>query len=123
MLSTHLPPAEDDEYTWKLNYDLVPNNTGLLRLLAWYWGIVMAIAVSLFVIQLVLYTGYIGSGQLTVAGFTPGATGRTISTGIVSITVGVMYALRAEWAERYRILCIAPILFHGVSWVLWAVVV
>lgn len=121
VLSTHLPPALDDEYTWKLSYDLVPNNTGLLRLLAGYWGIATGLALGLLVVQLALYAGYVEEGALTLAGFVPSVTGRSVSTGIASITVGVMYSLRTEWAERYRILCVVPIIFHGFSWILWAV--
>ncbi|WP_115865190.1 hypothetical protein [Halorussus litoreus] len=122
VLSTHLPPAESDEYTWELNYNLVPNNTGLLRLLAGYWGIAMGIAVLIFVVQTALHFGCIDPEALTVAGFVPETASRSISTGVTSITVGVMYALRTEWAERYRILCVAPIVLHGISWFLWAII-
>lgn len=122
VLSTHLPPAQSDEYTWELNYDLVPNNTGLLRFLAGYWGATVGIAVVLFVVQFALYTGWVGSETLMLAGFTPRVISRSVSTSIASVTVGVMYALRAEWAERYRILCVIPILLHGLSWVLWTVI-
>ncbi len=48
--------------------------------------------------------------------------GTEVSAGIVSVTAGVIYALRTEWAERYRILCVVPVLLHGISWVLWAVI-
>ncbi|WP_435078826.1 hypothetical protein [Halococcus sp. AFM35] len=120
VLSTHLPPAQDNEYTWKLTYDLIPNNTGLLLLLAGYWGAAMVSAIGLFVSQAALYPGFVESGTLTVASFTPQTIGRSVSAGIVSITIGVIYALRTEWAERYRILCVVPILLHGVSWILWA---
>jgi len=122
VLSTHLPPAQEDKYTWELNYDLIPNNTGILRLLAGYWWVAMLTALLLFAIQIGLYTGCVGTEALTVAGFTPQNTGRSASAGLASITVGVIYALRAEWAERYRILCIVPILLHGLSWILWAVI-
>lgn len=121
VLSTHLPPAQDDEYTWKLTYDLVPNNTGLLRLLAAYWAVAMGVAIGLFVVQLALYTGRLGTETLTVAGFSPEVIGRSTSATIASVTIGVIYALRTEWAERYRILCVVRTLLHGISWVVWAV--
>ena len=122
VLSTHLPPAKEDDYTWSLNYDLVPNNTGLLRLLAWYWTIATGAALLLLIgIQFTLFSGLVETEILTVFGFTPELTGQSISTGFLSITVGVMYALRAEWAERYRILCVIPIALHGISWILWAI--
>jgi len=122
VLSTHLPPAQAEEYTWELNYDLVPNNAGLLRLLAGYWGIAVGSAVALLSVQLALSAGYVETRSLTVAGFTPEIAGRSVSAGVASITVGVMYALRTEWAERYRILCVVPILIHGISWMLWAII-
>lgn len=130
VLSTHLPPAQDNEYTWKLNYDLVPNNTGLLRLLAGYWGFAIVTAIVLILFQLALdvgcidqltpHVGCVESEAFTIAGSAPEVAGKTVSGGIISITGGVMYALRAEWAERYRIICVVPILLHGVSWILWA---
>lgn len=121
VLSTHLPPAEREEYTWKLNYDLVPNSTGLLRLLAGFWVTATGLAIALMLMQGALHTGHLEPAQLTVVGYTPRLAGKSISTGIISILIGIMYALRAEWAERYRILCIAPILLHGVSWFFWTV--
>lgn len=123
VLSTHLPPADENGYTWSLNYDLVPNNTGLLRLLAGFWTISTATAILLlFCVQLPLFTGSVETKMLSLLGFTPEMAGRSISTGVLSITAGVIYALRAEWAERYRILSVVPIVLHGVSWIFWAII-
>ena len=120
VLSTHLPPAKEEGYTWNLSYDLIPNNIGLLQVLGGYWFITIAVAFAILSIQLGIKSGVIGAQQLSIMGFSKGLAGRSISTGIISVTAGLIYALRAEWAERYRIMSLVPILLHGISWLFWA---
>lgn len=120
VLSTHLPPTEESDYQWKLSYDLIPNNTGLLQLSAVYFVTAVIFAICILASQLALFFGLTSFEILTIAGVEPDTVGRTIAAGFVSICATVMYGLRAEWAERYRILCIVPIGLHGISWLLWS---
>lgn len=107
VLSVRLPPAEGRRYTWDLQYDLIPNNRNLMLGLAIYW----VIAVVLGVI----------SPLLSVFGPTDGLVGygKTVSAGLITATIGLIFALDADWADRYKILSVLPLLLHGVAWVLW----
>lgn len=107
VLSVRLPPAEKRRYNWDLQYDLLPNNRGLMMALASYWAVavVLGLASSFFPI-LGITDGLIGYGK-------------TLSAGLITTTIGLIFALDADWTDRYKLLSLLPLLLHGVAWVLW----
>lgn len=107
VLSVRLPPAEKRRYTWDLQYDLVPNNRSLMKTLAWYW----VIAVLLGVVAPLLPT-FAPTGEL--ARF-----GKALSAGFLTATLGLIFALDADWMDRYKLLSLFPVVLHGVAWVRW----
>ena len=118
ILSTRLPPATDSDYTWELTYELIPDRRGLMRLLAGFWGVSFLTALSLCILQVLHFMGCISLTQ-TIFDTTFETIGQTFSAGTLSGIVGVLYGVRSEWAERYRLLCLVPLLLHIVSWTLW----
>ena len=110
VFSIRLPPAEDHRYDGNIFYDLVPHNTRLMLGLYLYWKIV--IIIGLVTIGLALFNTYSMDPEI----------GQTVSAGFVTATVGLIFALKSDWADRYRILCIIPLLVHGISWILWSFV-
>ncbi len=89
-----------------------------MRLLAVFWEISFFTALLLILAQMLHFTDFI-SLVFSVSGITYGAIWQTFSAGMISGIIGVVYAVRAEWAERYRILCLIPLLLHILSWTLW----
>lgn len=118
ILSTRLPPVDSKGYTWKLRYEFLPHRKGIMRLLAIFMTISFSTAIFLIIFQLLYLSGEMS--QLPIIFETDLRTiGQTYSAGIISGTVGVMYGIRAEWAERYRILSMIPLLLHISSWAIW----
>ena len=118
VLSTHLPPAGDSDYTWELTYELVSDRRGLMNLLALFWWVGIITAVTLLTGQLLHLLGHV-SLEAVLFDTQYETIGETFSTGIISGFIGVIYGLRAEWTERYRILCLVPLLAHITSWTIW----
>ncbi|WP_336336552.1 hypothetical protein [Haloarcula brevis] len=118
VLSTRLPEATGGDYTWDMKYELLSDRRGLMRLLAVFWEISFFTALLLILAQMLHFTDFI-SLVFSVSGITYGAIWQTFSAGMISGIIGVVYAVRAEWAERYRILCLIPLLLHILSWTLW----
>lgn len=120
VLSTRLPPPSDDEYTWKLRYELISVRRGLMKLLAVFW--IFSLITSFIVIfQLLDLAGCVSlSGELFEASYK--TIGQTFSAGLVTGLIGVIFRVRDQWASRYRILCLVPLLLHILSWTLWHVV-
>lgn len=107
VLSVRLPPAEKRRYTWDLQYDLVPNNRTLMIALAVYW--IMAVVLGVI------------SSSLPALGLADGLVGygKTLSAGLLTATIGLIFALDADWTDRYKLLSVLPLLLHGTAWVLW----
>lgn len=111
VFSARLPPADDRPYEWTLQYDLIPNNRTLMLILVIYF-------LSIFL------TGAL-SAILAISGNFPGLSnyGLVWSTAVITGTLGLVFALDMEWAERFRILCVIPLILHGMAWVLWTLAV
>lgn len=107
VLSVRLPSAEKDRYTWDLQYDLIPHNRGLMMTLAVYW----AVAVVIGVISIALPAFGLANGLVGL--------GKTLSAGLVTSTIGLIFALDADWTDRYKMLSLIPLLLHGTAWVAW----
>lgn len=107
ILSVRLPQAVDKRYEWSMQYDLIPNNDGLMKSLVWYW--ILAIIAG------------VGSVSIAVLGsFSDVAViGQTISAGFITATIGLVFALTQDWASRYRFMSVVPLLIHGLAWLLW----
>lgn len=111
VFSARLTPAVGDPYTWTLQYDLVPDNRNLMRGLALYWtAIVIVGAIS-------AVAATVGPAEWT------SMVGRSLSGAIGTGTLGIVFALDADWADRYRLLCVVPLLLHGSAWFLWTVAI
>lgn len=108
VFSVRLPPADEGRYTWDLQYNLVPNSRTLMVALAGYWGIAVVLGVM--------------SSILPILGLLDGVAsyGMTLSAGVVTVTIGLIFALDADWTERYRLLSIVPLLLHAIAWVIWS---
>jgi len=107
VISCRLPPAKDRRYEWNLEYDLIPNHGGLMIVLVLYLVLSMVTAVaSILLWQMLSISDSQGLIQATSGGF-------------ITATLGLIFALNAEWTNRYKILCILPLLFHGAAWALW----
>jgi len=115
-ISVRLPPGADDPYEFSLQYDLVPRNGLLMTTLAWYWAIALFAGILLVTVPVLgLLTGAI---DVPTAG--PVSTiARTSTVGFLSATIGLVFALGADWTDRYRVLCVVPLLLHGMAWVFW----
>lgn len=110
VMSVRLPPPARRRYTWDLQYDLVPNNGTLMMALAAYW--VIAVILGLV------------SSSLPILGILDGFSSyaMTLSAGLVTATIGLIFALDADWTDRYKLLNVVPLLLHGMAWVLWTLV-
>lgn len=120
VLSTRLPPPTDDGYTWKLAYELISVRRGLMKLLTVFW-IISFVTSFVIVGQLLGLCGYISLDK-TLFETSYRTIGQTYSTGIVTGLVGIIFRVRNQWASRYRILCLVPLLLHIASWLLWYLV-
>lgn len=113
-LSIRLPPPAKQTYSVQSEYSLIPNGKGLLATLAAYW----VIAVVIGSISVAVVTGFIpGDWFNSLSGYDGYQT--TLSAAFITGTVGIITALRYEWADRYRMLCVVPVVVHALSWVLW----
>jgi hypothetical protein len=120
VLSTRLPPPNGNGYTWKLKYELISVRRGLMKLLAVFW-LVSSITSFIILFQFLDIAGCISlSGKLFETSYR--TIGQTFSAGLVTGLVGVIFRVRNQWASRYRILCLIPLLLHISSWALWYLV-
>lgn len=107
VATARIPPPKDERYIWDLDYELVPNNVGLMKMLAVY------LIVTLFaggVSVVMAFEGIeIGPNNLI----------QSISGGFITASLGLIFALDYEWASRYRVLSVIPLLIHGIAWALW----
>jgi hypothetical protein len=88
VFSVRLPPAEERRYTGDIQYDLIPNNRTLMFGLAIYWVLaVVSGTISVLFPTFDLVNGYAGIGQ-------------TISAGFITVTIGLIFALEEDWANR-----------------------
>jgi hypothetical protein len=115
-LSIRLPAPKEDNYSYRVEYELIPSNRNLLFALELYW-IVTAIAGVLS-----LYFALRGVPQMAplptwFQDFSGLQT--AFSAGVVSGTLGIIFALKKEWADRYRILCIVIVIIHTLAWIIW----
>lgn len=109
VISCRIPPAKNRKYEWNLKYDLIPNNDILMKALVSYLLFsVGAAAISIGLWEIFSISDTQGLIQATSGGF-------------VTATLGLIFALSDEWADRYKILCIVPLLLHGISWGLWQI--
>lgn len=107
VLSNRLPPTQS-RYNWTLQYELVPNNSDLMRLLVSYWaGAVIAGSVSAAVGALGLLSSMSGLAM-------------TVSAGFITVTVSLVFALQADWTDRYRLLSVIPVVVHAIAWLVWS---
>lgn len=112
VLSARLPEADNGHYTLNLQYDLVPNNHSLMLGLAIYWiGVVILGLVSFILSVLASFGPMLGLSDI----------GTTVSAGLITATIGLIFALNVDWTDRYRLLSVFPLLLHGMAWVLWNV--
>ncbi len=121
VLSTRLPPPTDDGYTWKLAYELISVRRGLMKLLTAFWVVSFITVLTIIVAQLLDLSGCISLNK-TLFGSSYQTIGQTYSAGLVTGLVGVIFRVRTQWASRYRILCLVPLLLHIASWILWHLV-
>lgn len=107
VFQTRIPPADDKRYTMNIRYELIPNHLGLMHSLAVYW-------------VLAVITGVVSTG-LSLSGYGSGMTqiGQAVSIAFLTVTIGVIFALDMEWADRYQIMSVVPLLLHGIAWVSW----
>ena len=109
VISCRLPPAEDRKYEWNLQYDLIPNHGGLMFILVIYLLLsIVAAAASITVWEVSSISDAQGLIQATSGAF-------------VTATLGLIFALNADWTDRYKMLCILPLLLHGGAWALWQI--
>jgi hypothetical protein len=107
VLSVRLPPARNGSYTWDMRYSLIPNNTSLMTVLVGYWWTSVLVGVVSAIIAYCQIFPHLAS------------LGNTLSAGIITATIGLIFALDEDWTNRYRYLSVIPLLIHGASWVLW----
>lgn len=107
VLSARLPPAESRRYVWDLSYDLIPNHGGLMKILVLY--LFLSILAGIGSISVWAFSGIADSSGLIQA----------TSASFITATLGLIFALNAEWSNRYKILSIIPLLLHGAAWVVW----
>ncbi|SDY52718.1 hypothetical protein [Halopenitus persicus] len=107
VISCRLPPAKNRRYEWDLDYDLIPNHSGLMSVLVIYLLLSIVAAVS----SIILW------GMFSISD--PQGLIQATSGGFITATLGLIFALSAEWTNRYKILCVIPLLLHGGAWVLW----
>lgn len=106
VFQARIPPADKKRYTLKLWYDLIPNHPGLMRFLALYWVIATVSGVAL--------VGLTFFGNLEMTSITS-----TASIAFLTFTIGLIFALDMEWADRYQILSVIPLVLHAVAWITW----
>lgn len=121
VLQTRLPAARDQPYEWDLQYELIPNKESLMLSLACFWWVAVILGVGSSAIpvldildlnsSLLQFTKDQGIGTLA----------KPLSGAIVTGIIGLIFALDMEWAERYRILSVVPLLMHSLAWVLWSI--
>lgn len=107
VITCRLPPAEDSRYEWNLEYDLIPNHNGLMTVLVVY----LLLSIIAAIVSIAIW------GITTISD--PQGLIQATSGGFITATLGLIFALNAEWTNRYKILCIIPLLLHGGAWVLW----
>lgn len=115
-LSIRLPAPKEDDYSYRVEYELVPSNGSLLIALELYW-IVTAIAGVLS-----LYFALQGVPQMiSLPTWSQDFSGlqTAFSAGIISGTLGLIFSLQEKWADRYRILCVFIIVVNTLAWVVW----
>ncbi len=130
ILSTRLPAPDStgDGYSWDLQYEFLTDRRGLVRILAVFWFFATLSGFMLIVGVLAHLTGFQSlpnlldqSSMLSGVSLHKGA--RTFSAIMSSGIIGVIYALRTEWAERYRLLSLIPLAMHGAVWALWTLII
>ena len=107
VVSCRLPPPESKRYDWDLEYNLIPNNRGLMVVLVYYYLLAVSIG-GISLISYFLLPDMSNTGLL-----------KAISGGFTTSTLGLIFALDADWTHRYKILSIVPLMLHGIAWVLW----
>lgn len=107
VVSIRLPPPDSSRYSWDMRYELIPNNTGMMISLSIY--LIVAVIMGIFSIFLALRGTTFGYEGLIQA----------VSGGLVTATLGLIFAINPEWTNRYKILSILPLLLHGGAWALW----
>lgn len=129
ILSTRLPAPDSggNGYTWNLQYEFLTDRRGLMRILAIFWVVAFFSGIAL-VLGLVFHLAGCWSIPNVVdqpnilSDLSLHKSARTYSTIMSSGIIGVMYALRTEWAERYRLLSLIPLVLHGLAWALWSLI-
>lgn len=112
VLSVRLPEADEGRYTLDLQYDLIPNNHSLMLGLTVYWVIAVALGLGSFLLAaLATFNHTFGLSDI----------GTTVSAGLITSTIGLIFALNVDWTDRYRLLSVLPLLLHGMAWVLWSI--
>ncbi len=115
-LSIRLPAPKEEDYSYRVEYELIPNNRTLLFALELYW--IVTVVAGL----LSLYFSLRGIPQMiSLPGWFQDFSGlqTAFSAGIISGTLGIIFALKKEWADRYRILCVFIIIIHTLAWIVW----
>lgn len=110
VVSVRVPPADDEPFEWEMEYDLVPNNNGLMKVLVGFW--ILASLTGGLSILIELLGGYGDLEPLFLA----------MSGGIITATLGLIFALEPQWTNRYKIMSIIPLLFHGGAWTVWQII-
>lgn len=113
-LSIRLPAPAKDQYSLQSEYSLIPNGSGFLATLAAYW----VIAVAVGGISIAAEIGLIPITWFDLISAYHGYQ-TTLSAAFLTGTIGVITAVRYEWADRYRMLCVIPIVLHSIAWILW----
>lgn len=113
-LSLRLPPPAEEEYSIQSEYSMIPNGNGLLYSLIGYWFIATIIGVF----SVLVITDFVPGNWFSLLSAYDGYQA-TLSAAFLTGTVGVITALRYKWTDRYRMLCIVPIVVHALAWLLW----
>lgn len=115
-ISIRLPAPEKEEYSYRMEYELIPSNRNLLITLELYW-LIMVVAGLLSLWFAVQGAPEIISSPSWMQDFSGLQT--IFSASVISGTLGIMFALKKDWAERYRLWCIGLLVIHTLAWIVW----
>lgn len=120
VVSTRLPAPDNDEYDYKMSYRLIPANDSMMWSLAFFWGAATILGIgSVGAYVLDNISSVPEAVSLGISTATASDIGQLLSGGIITVILGLVFALNADWTDRYRILSIVPLLIHSIAWLLW----
>lgn len=117
-LSIRLPPSD---YTCGLQYELTPRSRTFMLSLAVYWVIatILGTISFLFLASIPLINHLPGLFPLSELIINIGT---TTAVGFLTVTTGLIFALNTDWADRYKVMSIVPLLLHSMSWIMWTII-